>query len=211
VELGLEVTGFACDTGGPLVAPGSAERFLPALKESLAAAKKLGCRQIMAQVGNELKDLPRARQHENCVVAFRAAAPLCEDAGTTLTIETLNVLVDHKRYYLATSEEGFRMVDTVGSKCVRLLFDIYHQQITEGNLIANITRNIAKIGHFHVADVPGRHQPGTGEINYLNVFRAIIAAGYSGYLGLEMWPTVDHAKAVREASAMLAEAAAPRR
>jgi hydroxypyruvate isomerase len=210
-ELGLEVAGFACDTGGPLVAPGSAERFIPALKETLATAKKLACRQIIAAVGNEMKDLPRARQHENCVKAFRAAAPFCEDAGVTLTIETLNVLVDHKGYYLATSEEGFRMVDEVGSPRVRLLFDIYHQQITEGNLIANITRNIAKIGHFHVADVPGRHQPGTGEINYLNVFRAIVAAGYTGFLGLEMWPTVDHAKAVREAIVLLAEATTARK
>jgi hydroxypyruvate isomerase len=210
-ELGLEVAGFACDTGGPLVAPGSAGRFVPALKESLAAAKRLGCREIIAAVGNELKDIPRARQHENCVEAFRAAAPLCEDAGVTLTIETLNVLVDHKGYYLATSEEGFRMVDEVGSPRVRLLFDIYHQQITEGNLIANITGNIAKIGHFHVADVPGRHQPGTGEINYLNVFRAIAAKGFTGFLGLEMWPTVDHAKAVRESIALLAEATTARR
>ena len=205
-ELGMEVVGFACDTGGPLVAPGSAERFLPAIKETLTAAKQLGCRQIIAAVGNELKDLPRTEQHENCVRAFRAAAPLCEDAGVTLTIETLNVLVDHKGYYLATSEEGFRMVEQVGSPRVRLLFDIYHQQITEGNLIANITANIGKIGHFHVADVPGRHQPGTGEINYLNVFRAIAAKGYRGFLGLEMWPTVHHAQAVCEAIAMLAEA-----
>lgn len=206
-DLGMEAAGFACDTGGPLVAPGSAEKFIPALKDTLAAAKKLGCREIIAAVGNELKDLPRAQQHENCVKAFRAAAPLCEDAGVTLSIETLNVLVDHKGYYLATSEEGFRMVDEVGSPRVRLLFDIYHQQITEGNLIANITANMAKIGHFHVADVPGRHQPGTGEINYRNVFRAIIAKGYTGFLGLEMWPTVDHTTAVREAIALLAEAA----
>ncbi|MHB1034397.1 MAG: hydroxypyruvate isomerase family protein [Pirellulales bacterium] len=210
-ELGLEVAGFSCDTGGPLVAPGSAEKFVPALKESLAAAKKLGCRRLIATVGNELKDIPRARQHGNCVEAFRAAAPLCEDAGVTLTIEPLNVLVNHKGYYLATSEEGFRMVDEVGSPRVRLLFDIYHQQITEGNLIANITANLAKTGHFHVADVPGRHQPGTGEINYVNVFRAIVAKGYTGFLGLEMWPTVDHAKAVREASAILAEATPARR
>ncbi len=68
------------------------------------------------------------------------------------------------------------------------------------------TLKCPKISHFHVADVPGRHQPGTGEINYLNVFRAIATTGYSGFLGLEMWPTVDHTKAVREAIAMLAEA-----
>jgi hydroxypyruvate isomerase len=205
-ELGMKVIGLACDTGGPLVAPGGAKRIIAPLKDTLAAARKLDCHEIIAQVGSELKDVPRAQQHENCVQAFRAAAPWCEDAGVTLSIETLNVLVDHKGYYLATSEEGFRMVDAVASPRVRLLFDIYHQQITEGNLIANITRSIAKISHFHVADVPGRHQPGTGEINYLNVFRAIVKTGYSGFLGLEMWPTVDHTKAVREAIAMLAEA-----
>jgi hydroxypyruvate isomerase len=205
-ELGLEVAGFACDTGGPLVAPGSAKKFIPALKETLAAAKKLGCREIIAATGQELTDVPRSQQHGNCVEAFRAAAPLCEDAGVTLSIETLNVLVDHKGYYLSTSEEGFRMVDEVGSPRVKLLFDIYHQQITEGNLIANITANIAKIAHFHVADVPGRHQPGTGEINYLNVFRGIAAAGFSGFLGLEMWPTIDHTIAVRESIAIFDEA-----
>jgi len=210
-ELGMQVVGFACDTGGPLVAPGSAQRILVPLKDTLAAARQLGCRQIIAQVGNERKDIPRAQQHAHCVEAFRAAAPLCEDAGVTLSIETLNVLVDHKGYYLATSEEGFRMVDAVASPCVRLLFDIYHQQITEGNLIANITANIGKIAHFHVADVPGRHQPGTGEINYRNVFRAIAAAGYTGFLGLEMWPTVDHAQAIGESLALLAEATAGRR
>jgi len=210
-ELGMEVIGFACDTGGPLVAPGGAKRIIAPLKDTLSAARKLGCREIIAQVGKELKDVPRAQQHENCVQAFRAAAPLCEDAGVTLSIETLNVLVDHKGYYLATSEEGFRMVDAVGSPRVRLLFDIYHQQITEGNLIANITANIGKISHFHVADVPGRHQPGTGEINYLNVFRAIAAKGFTGFLGLEMWPTVDHTQAIRESISLLAEATAERR
>jgi hydroxypyruvate isomerase len=210
-ELGMEVAGFACETGGPLVAPGSAERIMAPLKDTLATARKLGCRQIIAQVGNELQGVPRAQQHANCVEAFRAAAPLCEDAGVTLSIETLNVLVDHKGYYLATSEEGFRMVDAVGSSHVRLLFDVYHQQITEGNLIANITANIGKIAHFHVADVPGRHQPGTGEINYRNVFRAISAAGFTGFLGLEMWPTVDHTQAIRESISLLVEAMAEQR
>jgi hydroxypyruvate isomerase len=109
----MEVVGLACDTGGPLVAPGGAQRIMAPLKDTLAAARKLGCRQIIAQVGNELKDVPRAQQHANCVEAFRAAAPFCEDAGVTLSIETLNVQVDHKGYYLATSEEGFRMVDAV--------------------------------------------------------------------------------------------------
>jgi hydroxypyruvate isomerase len=197
-ELGLEVAAFSCDTGGALVASGSKDKFLPALKDSLAAAKKLGAKRMIATVGNERKDAPRSEQHANIVAAFKAGAPLCEEAGVTLVIEPLNILVNHKGYYLAASSEAFQIVDEIGSPNVRLLFDIYHQQITEGNLIQNITSNLGKIGHFHVADVPGRHQPGTGEINYALVFRNILAKGYTGFVGLEMWPTNDHATAVKE-------------
>jgi hydroxypyruvate isomerase len=205
-ETGLELAAFSCDTGGALVAPGSAEKFLPTLRDSIAAAKRLNCSRLIATVGNERKDLSRAEQHDNIVAAFKAGAPICEDAGVTLVIEPLNVLVNHKGYYLATSEEGFQIVDKVGSPNVLLLFDIYHQQITEGNLIQNITRNIKKIGHFHVADVPGRHHLGTGEINYENVFRAIAKAGYTAFIGLEMWPTIDHTAATKQASALLSQA-----
>lgn len=198
-ETGLELAAFSCETGGPLVAAGSALKFLPALKDSVAAAKKLGCRRLIVTVGNELENVSRHDQHKNIVAALKGCAPLCEDAGIALVLEPLNVLVNHKGYYLTTSAEGFQILDEVGSPNVQLLFDIYHQQITEGNLIQNITRNLSRIGHFHVADVPGRHEPGTGEINYGNVFRAIVKAGYTGFLGLEMWPTVDHATAVRQA------------
>jgi hydroxypyruvate isomerase len=201
-ETGLELAGFSCDTGGALVAEGSAAKFLPALKDSVATAKKLGCRKMIVTVGNELKNVPRAEQHRNIVAALKAGAPLCEEAGVTLVLEPLNILVNHKGYYLATSAEGFEILDEVGSPNVKLLFDIYHQQITEGNLVQNISRNISKIGHFHVADVPGRHEPGTGEINYGNVFRAIVKAGYTGFVGLEMWPTIDHATAVKQTMAL---------
>jgi hydroxypyruvate isomerase len=201
-ETGLELVAFSCETGGALVAAGSEQKFLPPLKESIAAAKKLGCKRLIVTVGNELKDVPRSEQHKNIVTALKAGAPLCEDAGVTLVLEPLNVLVNHKGHYLSTSTEGFQILGEVGSPNVQLLFDIYHQQITEGNLTENISRNIRKIGHFHVADVPGRHEPGTGEINYGNVFGAIVKAGYTGFVGLEMWPTADHATAIRQTLAL---------
>ncbi len=210
-ELGLEVAGFSSETGGALVASGSKDKFVPALKDSIAAAKKLNCRRLIVTVGNELKNVPRDEQHRNIVEALKAGAPVCEDAGITLVLEPLNVLVNHKGYYLATSAEGFQIIDEVGSANVRLLFDIYHQQITEGNLIDNITRNIQKIGHFHVADVPGRHHVGTGEINYANVFRAIVEKGYSGFVGLEMWPTIDHATAVKQVIEIFDQAFQPKK
>ena len=121
----------------------------------------------------------------------------------TLVLEPLNVLVDHKGYFLETSAEGFEMVDEVGSEAVKLLYDIYHQQITEGNLIANLTANVAKLGHVHVADVPGRHEPGTGEINYRNVFKAVADAGYQRYVGLEYRPLADAAASLEAVKALV--------
>lgn len=115
-------------------------------------------------------------------------APFLEEAGVTLVVEPLNILVDHPGYYLYSSEEAFQIIDEVGSPNVKVLFDIYHQQIMEGNLISRIQRNINKIGHFHAADNPGRHELYMGEIQYLNVFRAIEETGYRGYIGFEYFP-----------------------
>ena len=105
-----------------------------------------------------------------------------------------------------SSTEAANTVILVGSPNVGLLYDIYHQQITEGNLIANITASIDKITHFHVADVPGRHEPGTGEINYRNVFKSISESGYEEFVGLEFWPECpddDALKALLEMTADL--------
>ncbi|NLA77243.1 MAG: hypothetical protein GX851_05355, partial [Clostridiales bacterium] len=97
----------------------------------------------------------------------------------------------------SSSYEGFGIVREVGSGNVKLLYDIYHQQITEGNLIPNIIKNIGLVGHFHAADNPGRHEPGTGEINYKNVFSAIDKSGYDGYIGLEYEPTLNSAESLK--------------
>ena len=129
---------------------------------------------MLVTTGNEIEGVRRGNQHQSIVDGLKLAAEILEGAGITFSLEPLNILVNHKGYYLYTSEEGFQIVDQVGSPNVGLLFDIYHQQITEGNLIANITASIDKITHFHVADVPGRHEPGTGEINYRNVLRAFL-------------------------------------
>jgi len=146
--------------------------------------------------GNEMS-LPRSVQHEAIVAGLKGVAAEAEAQEITLVLEPLNILVDHKGYYLATSDEGLQILREVGSPRVKLLYDIYHQQITEGNLIQRITSSIDLIGHFHCADVPGRYEPGTGEINYVNVFRAIAETGYDGYIGLEFRPTGDHADALQ--------------
>jgi len=188
-ELGLEIATMM-GTGWKQMNSEEARRnFVSDIQASLTTATRLGVKTLIVTTGMEDKKLSRAEQHTNYVAALKAAAPLAEHAQVTLVLEPLNTKVDHPGYYLQTAKEGFEILDEVGSPSVKMLFDIYHHQIMEGNVIADITKNVSKIAHFHVADVPGRHEPGTGEINYANVFRAIAASGYQGFVGLEFKPS----------------------
>lgn len=187
-KAGLEVATFGANVGGSLVEPSNRDKLPDSLKRSVEVAHKLDCKRMLVTTGNEIEGVRRGGQHQSIVDGLKMAAEILESEGITLSLEPLNILVNHKGYYLSTSAEGFQIVDQVGSSSLGLLYDIYHQQITEGNLIATITDNIDKIAHFHVADVPGRHEPGTGEINYKNVFKSIAESGYDGFVGLEFWP-----------------------
>ena len=181
-------TSFSGDVPSMLL-PGGEEPFVASVKDTIAVGKRLGCSCFIVTTGNEVEGVPRAEQHAACVRALKAAAPVAEDAGVTLVLEPLTLLVDHAGYYLSTSTEGFQILDEVDSPAVKLLFDIYHQQITEGNLTLNITNHIDQIGHFHVANHPGRHEPAVGEINYAHILTRIAETDYDGYLGLEFSPS----------------------
>ncbi len=188
-ELGLEIATIMGSGWKHMNSEEARKTFVSEIQASLVTAKRLGVKTLIVTTGFEDKRIPRAEQHANYVAAFKAAAPFAEQAQVTLVLEPLNTKVDHPGYYLQTAKEGFEMLDEVGSPALKMLFDIYHHQIMEGNVIADITKNIAKIAHFHIADVPGRHEPGSGEINYSNVFRAISATGYQGFVGLEYKPS----------------------
>jgi hydroxypyruvate isomerase len=203
LELGLACATFVGSGGVPLVDAIRRNEFIAELKKALAVADQLDCHCLIATTGNELAGIPRSAQRDSVVAALRAAAPLCEAAGVTLVLEPLNVLVDHRGYFLPGSAEAFAILAEVDSPAVKLLYDVYHQQITEGNLIATMTANAGRLGHVHVADVPGRHEPGTGEINYANVFRALDAAGYCGFVGLEYRPQADAAATLQAVRALI--------
>lgn len=128
---------------------------------------------------------------------MRKVSPKAKDAGITLVLEPLNTEIDHQGYHLSSSTEGYDIIKSVDSPNLKLLFDIYHQQIMEGNLISNIRKNIDMIGHFHFADVPGRHEPGTGELNYANIFEVIADSEYKGYLGCEFTPSKTSKEALQ--------------
>ncbi|HZG55610.1 TIM barrel protein [Paenibacillus sp.] len=144
----------------------------------------------MTTTGNDT-GAPRFQQRRSIVEGLRAAAPLLGEAGMTLMLEPLNTRVDHPGYYLAGANEGLEIVGEVDHASVRLLFDIYHQQIMEGDLIRTITKHIDWIGHFHAAGNPGRRELHLGEIHYPAVFQAIADTSYEGYIGLEYFPLND--------------------
>lgn len=200
---GVQVAGFCVDPMGRLVDPATHETFLEGVEATLRQAERFGVKALIVTVGQEREGVPREEQKAAIISALRRAAPLAEKRGVALCVEPLNVLVDHKGYFLSATDEAVEIIRAVQSPAVKLLYDVYHQQVTEGNLIARIKEHAPLIGHIHIADVPGRHEPGTGEINYANVFRAIREAGYQGFVGLEFRPKQD-ARAALEAVRRLA-------
>ena len=184
-----ELTISACCTKFiSLVNPATRDEYLEGLQESIAAACRLRCPTLISQVGDFRTGVPREQQQQSLIDGLKQAAPLLESAGITLVIEPLNELVDHAGYYLIRSDEAFQIIEAVGSPRVKVVFDIYHQQISEGNVIRNITKNIDKIAHFHAAGNPGRHELTIGELHYPSIFQAIQETNYDGFVGLEYWP-----------------------
>lgn len=195
---GLEIVTFQSNLGGTLIDPRDRSRFVAGIRTSLVKARECGAKRLFLltdELGEDraVKPLPYeltpAEKYESVLAGLKELVPLAEEAGVTLVLEPLNSLVDHKGYYLDHSALGFELVRAVGSPNLRLLYDVYHLQVMEGNLIATISENAELIGHVHVADVPGRHEPGTGEINYRHVYLALERAGYDGYVGFEFEPT----------------------
>jgi hydroxypyruvate isomerase len=191
-ETGLMLNDFGVGArGAALVNAGDREKYLDGLRQTIAVAKKLNCRKLIATTGNRIPGKSDAEQHQAIVETLKAAAAIASREGVVLVLEPLNSLVDHAGYYLDSGHEGAQIIEEVGSPAVRLLWDIYHMQIMHGNVLADIKRYLPLIGHFHSAGVPGRHELSVGELNYSNILAEIKAWGYQGCFGLEYWPAGD--------------------
>jgi hydroxypyruvate isomerase len=137
---------------------------------------------------------------DNCVIGLNRVKAIAEDKGVTICLELLNSKVNHKDYQCDHTAWGVEVMKRVSSPRVKLLYDIYHMQIMEGDVIRTIQQNIAYIGHFHTGGVPGRHElDGTQELNYRAVAEAIVALGYQGYFAHEFIPVRDPLKSLGEA------------
>jgi hydroxypyruvate isomerase len=182
--------------GDAISYPDSHDQAVADIERSIEGVADLGGDTLILTVGQRLDTLSEAAQHNAVVDVLRSVAPTAEDHGVTVVPEPLNTRVDHPGYFLRTADRGFEIVAAVDSPNVQLLYDVYHQQVTEGNVIQTMTEHLDLIGHVHVADVPGRHEPGTGELAYGNVFDALDDAGYDGVVSCEFSPTGDPDAAV---------------
>jgi hydroxypyruvate isomerase len=178
---------FAGGERGYLCQPGQGERVEQTVREAIELADRFGCKLVNVLGGNMLDGVSREDHQRAAVEALRRIAPLAERAGLTLTIEALNAF-ENPRYFVTHSKIGLELVRAVGSPALKFQYDAYHLQLMEGNLINTVTQNIAEIAHVQIGEVPGRHEPGTGEIDFARFFAALDEAGYGGYVGLEYRP-----------------------
>ena len=195
-QSGVELLSM-CTTEFNMTNPAKREDWLNGLKESCAAAKRVGASKLITQVGADTGE-ERARQHDSIVAALKQAKPILEDSGVTIMIEPLNIYVNHPGYYLWSSREAFEIIHEVGHPLVKVVYDIYHQQVMEGNIIPSITQNLDCIAHLHSAGHPGRHELQFGENDYKVIFAAVDKAGYTGACGLEYGPTMDSVESLKE-------------
>lgn len=172
------------------------EAYLADFRESVAAAKKLNCRKLIVQAGWKKEGLGREEHRETLLDTLGKAADMAD--GIMLVVEPLNIKVDHPGYHLWDTYDAFDVIRKVDRPNVKLLFDIYHQQISNGNVTADLMENLELVGHIHCAGVPGRHEIAGNELDYSYIFRRLKQADYAEYAGLEYFTEEPTAQSLRE-------------
>ena len=155
------------------------------IKDSVEVAKRVGAKWATVVLGCYAKRLELDYQTANVIDNLKRAAEICEPSGLVLVLEPLNPWRDHPDLFLTRIPQAYQICKAVGSPSVKILDDLYHQQISEGNLIPNMNRAWDEIAYFQIGDNPGRREPTTGEINYANVFQHIHEKGFTGIYGME--------------------------
>lgn len=182
-----------------MVDPAQRDAFLADVSNAIGYARKLETPQIILMSGNAIAARTHEEQYASLLEGAKRAGDLAEEAKLTLIVEPLNSLVNHKGFFLTTCTEGLKLIREVDNPHVRLLFDLYHEQVQQGNVIRTLTEAAPEVAVFHVADNPGRNDPGTGEMNYANIYKAIQKTGFGGYLTMEYLPLGDQAASLTKA------------
>lgn len=199
-ELNIGVDGIA-GVWHSLADPADREATLKAISDFVPTLQEFECNSLIMQTGNKVPGLTQTQMHAECVETLKRAADIAARNNFELLIENIDP-EENPKYFLMSSAEGFDIVRGVGNPRVKFLYDFFHEQIAEGNLIAKLEKNLSCVGLVHVADVPGRHEPGTGEINYASIFRKLGQLNYTRYVAMEFKPTGDTVTTLRAAREM---------
>jgi len=201
-ELSIEVAQF---TGWGFVPglndPSHHDRFEKEIREGIEVAKRLDCRKMTVVGGNDIPGKSPEEMHAAIITGLRRVKPMVEDAGVMLILEPMNIRVDHKGHCLYGSVDAVRICREVDSPMVKINWDLYHMQISEGDLCGRLRDGFDQVGYLQLADHPGRNEPGTGEVHYNRVFQEAWRLGYRDYVGLECVPRNGAEKAIERIKA----------
>lgn len=189
LDTGIKVTGMVAEPMVPLTNSARHAEFLEGLKKSIDVAHRLGAPALIAQVGADLPGRSRAEQRAALVACLGKAADVLKGSGVIMMIEPLNTSVDHAGYFLPSTIEGLDIVDDVGRAEIRLIYDIYHSAVMGEKIGEVLEGRLDRVAHVHLADTPGRHEPGSGTMDWQRRLDWLTMHGYRGWVGLEYKPT----------------------
>ncbi|MDZ4773079.1 MAG: TIM barrel protein [Planctomycetota bacterium] len=196
----VQFTGWGFTPG--LNDPANHDAFVAEITASCETAQKLGTKMMLVVAGNDRLGVSKDEMHQAVIDGLKRAVPIADKYGITLILEPMNVRVDHKGHCLYGSPDAIRIVKAVDSPRVKLCWDLYHMQISEGDLCGRMKEGFAHIAYFQLADHPGRRDPSTGEVNYQRVMKEAFQLGYRGYVGLEFTPRDSELEAARRVAAI---------
>lgn len=203
---GIGISGFNGDADFSLVDPSHKQAYLKYLRQSMEAAKQIGAASVTLHsnalgeggvVVNHYSDVSDTVKLCSMYDTLLACVPIAEEYGIRMNLEALNITTDHVGNFLKYSAQAAEITRLIGCPLLKILFDVYHMQLNEGGICDHLTQCADQLGHIHVADAPGRHEPGTGEINYANVLTHLEQIGYAGLIGYELFPSTTTDAAVR--------------
>ncbi len=178
--------------------PAQRDTLIEQVRTILPALAEFECTRLILLTGDRVPGLSHEQMHTNCVDGLKRVADLTAPQNIEVLLENIDP-EENPKYFLTSVAEGFQVVRETGNPRIKMLCDFFHEQIAEGNLIAKLEKNMDLLGLVHIADVPGRHEPGTGEINYANIFRKLGQLNYSRYVAMEFIATGDVVASLRTA------------
>ncbi len=203
-ETGIELASFVAEPMIPLTDLANRAAFLEGLKRSIEVARRLGARTLIAQAGDDLAGKSREEQRAALEETLSRAGDVLADSGVRLGVEPLNTLIDHVGYFLESTREGLDIAKETGRPEIGIIYDIYHSAVMGEDTATVIGGDIDKVFHVHIADHPGRNEPGSGTIDLKARVDWLSAQDYRGALGLEYRPMQPSAQTIVQTRLLLA-------